>query len=90
MHVLVIDLKDVMKFWLDKGVNGFRFDALKYLYENNSLPDEPLLPEGTNASDYMDIDHIYTINQPEIIDTVKEWRGFMDNYSKTKNSSISR
>lgn len=90
MYVLVIDLKDVMEFWMDKGVTGFRFDALKYVYENISLPDEPLLPGGTNISDYMDIKHIYTTDQPEIIDTVKEWRAFVDNYSKLKNSSVSR
>jgi len=90
MYVLAVDLKDVMEFWMDKGVNGFRFDALKYVYENIALPDEPLLPGRTNISDYMDIDHIYTTDQPEIIDTVKEWRAFMDNYSKSKNSSFSR
>lgn len=81
---------DIMEFWLDKGVSGFRLDALKYVYENISLPDEPFVPGGTNISDYMDIDHIYTTDQPEIIDTVKEWRAFIDNYSKSKNSSFPR
>jgi len=90
MYVLVIDLKDIMEFWMDKGVSGFRFDALKYVYENISLPDEPFVPGGTNISDYMDIDHIYTTDQPEIIDTIKEWGAFMDNYSKSKNSSLSK
>jgi len=83
-------LKDVMGFWMDKGVNGFRFDALKYLFENSSLPDEPFLPGKSNASEYIELNHLYTQDQPEIIDIVIEWRAFMDNYTKSKNKSISR
>ncbi|XP_022171043.1 maltase A3-like [Myzus persicae] len=80
---------DVMRFWMDKGVNGFRFDALKYLYENASFLDEPFLPGMSNASEYVEFDHIYTQDQPEIIDTVLEWRAFMINYTNSKNTSIS-
>jgi len=87
---LDIVLKDVMGFWMDKGVSGFRFDALKYLYENISLPDEPFLPGKSNASEFIELDHIYTQDQPEIIDSVIEWKAFMDNYTKSNNKSISR
>jgi len=89
-YYLDIVFKDVMRFWMDKGVNGFRFDALKYLYENNSLLDEPFLPGKSNASDFMELDHIYTQDQPEVITTVIEWKAFMDDYTKSKNKSISR
>jgi len=87
---LDIVLKDVIEFWMDKGVNGFRFDALKFLYENVSLADEPFKPGKSNASEYADINHIYTCDQPEVIDSVLEWRAFMDDYTKRKNKSISR
>lgn len=79
-----------MEFWMDKGVTGFRFDALKYLYENVSLPDEPFLPGMSNSTEYIELDHIYTTDQPEIIGTVIEWKAFMDNHTKSKNNSVSR
>ncbi|XP_060865657.1 maltase A3-like [Metopolophium dirhodum] len=80
---------DVIEFWMDKGVTGFRFDALKFLYENVSLLDEPFKPGMSNASEYVELNHIYTSNQPEIIDSVLEWRAFMDDYIQRKNKSIS-
>lgn len=72
---------------MDKGVSGFRFDALKYLFENVSLSDEPYLPGKENSTEYTELSHIYTEDQPEVIDTVLEWKAFMDSYTKTKNIS---
>ena len=30
------EMKNVANFWLNKGVDGFRLDAIKYLVENGS------------------------------------------------------
>jgi len=79
-----------MEFWMHKGISGFRFDAVDYLYENISLLDEPFLPGRSNSTEYKDLDHIYTRNQPENIVIISEWRAFMDNYTKSKNKSVSR
>lgn len=88
-YSLDIVLKDVMGFWMDKGVNGFRIDALRVVYENISLLDEPFLPGKSNASEYIQLDHIlYTCDQPEITDILIEWNAFMDNYTKSNNKSI--
>ncbi|XP_060864512.1 maltase 2-like [Metopolophium dirhodum] len=84
-----LQILDVMEFWMDKGVSGFRFDALRFLYENISLPDEPFMPGISNASNYMELNHIYTLDQPEVISTILEWKAYMDNYTKSKNISIS-
>eukprot|EP00102_Acyrthosiphon_pisum_P027776 XP_016664986.1 PREDICTED: maltase A2 isoform X1 [Acyrthosiphon pisum] len=80
---------NVIEFWMDKGVSGFRFDAVDFLYENISLYDEPLRPGMSNLTEYSEPDHIYTTNQPEVINTVLEWKAFMDNYTKSKNITIS-
>src|SRR4051812_26184382 len=37
--------KDIMAFWLKKGVAGFRFDAITTLFEDPSLPDEGTLKD---------------------------------------------
>lgn len=79
-----------MAFWMDKGIAGFRIDALTHLYEAASLEDEPYIAgfEGSNKFEHMN--HIYTLNQPESIEIVKEWRTFIDNYTKSSNYSLSR
>ena len=35
-------LKEVLRFWLDRGVDGFRVDAIQTLFEDENLLDEPL------------------------------------------------
>jgi len=39
---------DAMRFWLDRGVAGFRIDAVSRLFEDPNLHDDPILP-GKNA-----------------------------------------
>lgn len=71
---------------MDKGVAGFRFNAVGVLYENKDLLDEPLRPGRESWPPYYRLHHVYTHDQPEVIGTVLEWRKFMDDYSKRKNT----
>ena len=79
-----------MRFWLDKGVDGFRIDAVPYLFENEDLLDEPLsnLP-GYNSTDYEYLDHIYTQNLPETLDMIYQWRQVVDDFV-TENGGDAR
>ncbi|MCQ2453785.1 MAG: alpha-glucosidase [Clostridia bacterium] len=36
----------IMRFWLDKGVDGFRMDVINYISKVPGLPDGPLMPNG--------------------------------------------
>jgi alpha-glucosidase len=72
-------MMDVLRFWMDRGVAGFRIDAVSRLYEDPNLHDDPLLP-GTNAYGDPNIDHKYTDNLPEVHDSLREMRQVVDQY----------
>jgi len=70
---------DAMRFWLDRGVAGFRLDAVSRLFEDPNLHDDPILP-GKNAYGDPNIQHKYTDNLPEIHDVLREMRRVVDAY----------
>jgi|SRR5579872_1136332 len=70
---------DVMRFWLDRGVAGFRLDAITELHEDRQLRDEPLL-KGTNVLGDSNLDHIYTTNLPETHEVVRRMRAMVSSY----------
>jgi alpha-glucosidase len=59
----------VLRFWLDRGVDGFRLDALDRLVKDAELRDDPpasapfALPLG---EEYGRLEHLYSGNRPDI------------------------
>ncbi len=70
---------NVLRFWLDRGVSGFRLDAVSRLFEDSDLQDDPFLP-GRNAYGDPNIQHLHTDNLPEVHDVLKEMRQVVDEY----------
>jgi alpha-glucosidase len=70
---------NVLRFWMDKGVSGFRIDAVSRLFEDPNLHDDPILP-GTNAYGDPNIQHKYTDNLPEVHDMLRAMRKVVDEY----------
>lgn len=71
----------VMRFWLDKGVDGFRVDVMWHLIKDEMLRNNPPNP---NYKEYMaTVDQLipsYSTDQPETHDVVKLMRKVMDEY----------
>lgn len=57
--------QEVLKFWVQKGVKGFRLDAVLHLFEDESYQDNK------------EESHKYTQNQPETYDWIKDLRAFL-------------
>jgi len=72
-----------MQFWLDRGVAGYRLDAIPTLFEDPQLRDEPVLG-GTNAQGDPNLDHIYTDNLPEVHGVIRRMRAMVAKYPDTK------
>src|SRR5271170_536298 len=70
---------DSVRFWLDRGVAGFRLDAIPTLFEDLQLRDEPATG-GTNAQGDPNLSDIYTNNLPEVHDVVRRLRTLIDSY----------
>ena len=73
----------VMRFWLDRGVAGFRLDAIPTLFEDAQLRDEPVLG-GTNAQGDPNLNHTYTDNLPEVHGVIERMRAMVAKYPDTK------
>jgi alpha-glucosidase len=70
---------NVMRFWMDKGVSGFRLDAVDTLFEDPKLTDDPILP-GKNAYGDPRIQHLHTQNSPEIHGVFRQLRQVVNHY----------
>jgi alpha-glucosidase len=68
-----------MRFWLDRGVAGFRLDAITTLFEDPQLRDEPALG-GTNAQGDPVVSHVYTDNLPQVHGVIRRMRSMVDSY----------
>jgi len=68
-----------MRFWLDRGVAGFRLDAIPTLFEDPQLRDEKELG-GTNAQGDPNLDDAMTNNLPEVHEVIRRMRTMAASY----------
>jgi alpha-glucosidase len=68
-----------MRFWLDRGVAGFRLDAIPTLFEDPKLRDAKETG-GTNAFGDPNIDDAYVQNLPEVHDVMRRMRSMVNQY----------
>ena len=81
--------KDIMAFWLERGVSGFRFDAITSLYEDPEMRDEGVVKDKNgnpiiNAYGDPQLDDSRTNNQPGVHEAVAEMRAESDKFDSSK------
>ncbi|MGH2358046.1 MAG: alpha-amylase family glycosyl hydrolase [Candidatus Limnocylindria bacterium] len=72
-----------LRFWLDRGVDGFRVDVLWHLVKDEHFRDNPPDPEyreGVSLSPYHSLKPIYSADRPEIHQLVAELRSVLEEY----------
>jgi len=70
---------DAMRFWLDRGVAGFRLDAITTLFEDPTLHNEPLTGK-LDASGFPESNHTLTSGLPQVHNVLRRLRKMTDSY----------
>ncbi len=74
---------NAMRFWLDKGVDGFRMDVIWLMIKDDQFRDNLPNPEyhgGPGESSFWSVLPTYTADQPETHAIVREMRALLDRY----------
>ncbi|SFW75241.1 glycoside hydrolase family 13 protein [Amycolatopsis australiensis] len=67
----------VLRFWFDRGVDGFRIDVAHGLYKHADLPDW----EGAHYNEF-------AWDQPEVHDVYRSWRAIADSYGPERDITL--
>ncbi|MFZ3070246.1 MAG: alpha-glucosidase [Anaerolineaceae bacterium] len=70
---------DVFKYWLDRGVDGFRLDVFNEYYKHPLLLDNPKKP-GFHLRPFDRFEHIHDNSQPEMFPLLQDIRKLMNSY----------
>ena len=81
--------KDIIGFWLKRGVGGFRFDAIPTLFEDPQLRDEDVLLDKDgksylNAYGDIALNDTRTNNLPEVHPVMQEMRAYADTFDSNQ------
>jgi alpha-glucosidase len=81
------EILDMARFWLDRGVDGFRFDTINFYFHDEDLRDNPVLPveqrdysTAPEVNPYNWQDHLYDKSRPENLRFLERMRALMDDY----------
>ena len=76
---------DVLRFWLERGVDGFRIDVANFIMKDPQLRDNP--PNSSQVrihkarGDYDSQLHIHDRAHPDVHNVLRELRGLLNDYS---------
>jgi alpha-glucosidase len=72
---------DVLRFWLERGVDGFRVDVIWHLIKDPQFRDNPLNRSyRPDEPPYDRLDPVYTTDRPEVHEVICEMREVVDAY----------
>lgn len=70
--------RDILRFWLDRGVDGFRVDVAHGLIKKKGLPDYTPPKNAANMGGHADTPPYWA--QPGVHEIYRDWRTLIDEY----------
>lgn len=75
-------MQDALRFWLERGIDGFRLDTIHHLFEDEGLRDNPPNPDFKDGmAPTLAFDRVHQFDQPEVHDVLRDWRALVDSYA---------
>ncbi|HVM98488.1 MAG TPA: alpha-amylase family glycosyl hydrolase [Candidatus Acidoferrales bacterium] len=75
-------MEDVLRFWLDRGVDGFRVDVIHKMIKDAELRDNPKPDDEHPVKHYGGQVHLYDEDQPGVHDIIRSWRRILNQYGE--------
>ncbi len=74
---------NMMRFWLNKGVDGFRIDVMWHMIKDERFRDNPINPDYQPHMPTCDmVFQVYSTDQPEVHDIVNKMRNVLEEYDE--------
>jgi len=74
-------IHDVMRFWLKRGVDGFRVDAIWHLIKDEAFRDNPRNRDfRAGDPDYKRLSPLHSTDRPEVHDAIRGLRAVIDEF----------
>ena len=75
------EFDDIVRFWWDRGVAGFRIDVCNMMIKDKELRDNPPATEDDPLDQqFMGVRAVYNTDRPEAHDILRRWRAIADTY----------
>jgi alpha-glucosidase len=75
-------MHEVMRFWLRRGVDGFRVDVIWHLIKDDAFRDNPINPGFRDGEPpYRRFVPVYSADRPEVHEVVRGLRGVIDEFA---------
>jgi len=71
---------NTLRFWLDRGIDGFRVDVMWHLIKDELLRDNPPNPQPEPGNPYTALLPVFTTDRPEVHRLVGMMRQMLDEY----------
>lgn len=76
-------MHDVLRFWLERGVDGFRVDVIWHLMKDAGFRDNPANPDYAPGSPEINrFTQVYSADRPEIFDVIAGMRAVLRQYGE--------
>jgi alpha-glucosidase len=77
------EFERIIKFWLDRGADGYRIDVASALFKRRDMADRPMIKDPSTGLTSPDLKFMI-IDQPEVHDVYRAWRRILNQYEPAR------
>jgi len=78
------EFRQILEFWFDRRVAGFRIDVAHGLYKDEQLRNNPPIEDTTSLDNRFGLRSVYNANRPETHGVFRDWRQIAQGYTPAR------